>query len=308
MNLMQDKIDIVYIWVDGSDSIWKQKRKESYESIQDTSILSEYANVDGRFRDNGELKYSLRSLEKYFPDHWNIYIITDDQIPSFLKKDSDIQIISHRDFIPNDKLPTFSSRKIEAFVPFIESISDTFMLMNDDMFIWPEFSLDDFITQDKIISYFNKEKEIDITESITYSDYTTHILRKKYPRYSKDSCIPCHAPKMIIKQEYMNMIKEFSVEFQKLSQQIFREKLSSSLVWDLYSRWMIHHNKWIDGWNKWLYISTSGGWYDVLIQKFNNLPFFCINDTSDNDNQDSSLLNISQVLEKLFPNKSSFEK
>jgi len=69
VNFIQDKIDIVYIWVDGADPIWKQKRNESYKKIQDTSILSEYANVDGRFRDNGELKYSLRSLEKYFPDH-----------------------------------------------------------------------------------------------------------------------------------------------------------------------------------------------------------------------------------------------
>ena len=308
MNFIQDKIDIVYIWVDGADPIWKQKRNESYKKIQDTSILSEYANVDGRFRDNGELKYSLRSLEKYFPNHWNIYIITDNQIPSFLRKDSGIQIISHRDFISEDKLPTFSSRKIEAFIPFIESISDTFILMNDDVFLWPNFWLHDFISWNKSIHYFTSRWDIDESEYMSYSDNTSHILEQEYDRYQHIDWIPSHTPRVIDKSNYIFMTNIFASHFISLSQEVFREKSNTSFIWDLYGRWMIHNDKWINWWHEWLYISTTDKNYDTLLSQFKNLSFFCINDTSDNKDNDPGLIDMKKILEKLFPEKSHFEK
>ena len=43
-----------------------------------------YANTNGRFRDNGELIFNLRCLEKFFPDHGQVYIVTDEQRPDWL--------------------------------------------------------------------------------------------------------------------------------------------------------------------------------------------------------------------------------
>jgi hypothetical protein len=96
---MNTPIDIVYTWVDGNDPSWKAKKESAFSKIQDISSLQLYANVNGRFRDNGELKYSLRSVEKYFPQVGNIYIVTDNQVPSFLKPHTKIHIISHTDII-----------------------------------------------------------------------------------------------------------------------------------------------------------------------------------------------------------------
>lgn len=305
---MNKKIDIVYTWVDWSDSEWQKKRIKAYNNLDNTSDLSDYANVDGRFRDNQELKYSLRSLEKYFPHHGNIFLITDNQIPDFLKEDSGITIIFHNDFIPNHLLPTFSSRKINAFIPFIEMISEDFFLFNDDVFLWPYFSLDDFQVEEKTIYYFSSEKDKHFTESLSYSDYTWKILKEVYPQYKHIDSIPSHTPKIINKTKYKNIQAEFFTYFDKLSHQIFRERESTAFLSDLYWRWMIHHKKWINGWHKWLYVSTSQWWYDSLLEQFDALPFFCINDTSDNNSDDVWLLNITQILEKLFPEKSSFEK
>ena len=36
----------------------------------------------GRFRDNDELRYSLRALERFFPEHGHVYIVTDAQVPA----------------------------------------------------------------------------------------------------------------------------------------------------------------------------------------------------------------------------------
>lgn len=77
-------MDIVYLWCDGSDKKWRNRRKHTFDALEDKEHLTSYANVEGRFRDNGELLYSLRSLELYYREHGNIYIISDGQKPAYL--------------------------------------------------------------------------------------------------------------------------------------------------------------------------------------------------------------------------------
>ena len=40
--------------------------------MADNNAMAVYGNVEGRFRDNDELRYSLRALERYFPDHGHV--------------------------------------------------------------------------------------------------------------------------------------------------------------------------------------------------------------------------------------------
>ena len=59
---MDDKrngIDLVYLWVDGNDPVWRAKRNAFMGKAQDDSP----ENCKGRTADNDELKYSLRSVE-----------------------------------------------------------------------------------------------------------------------------------------------------------------------------------------------------------------------------------------------------
>ena len=48
------KIDLVYLWVDGNDLVWLKKRQP---------YLKKEINTTGRYQDNQELKYSLRSID-----------------------------------------------------------------------------------------------------------------------------------------------------------------------------------------------------------------------------------------------------
>ena len=72
-------IDLVYLWVNGNDPKWIAKRNACIGKPTDKQ-----ENCAGRYADSGELKYSLRSVEKYAPWIRKIFIVTDDQVPEWL--------------------------------------------------------------------------------------------------------------------------------------------------------------------------------------------------------------------------------
>ncbi|XP_022336372.2 N-acetylglucosamine-1-phosphotransferase subunits alpha/beta-like [Crassostrea virginica] len=102
-----------------------------------------------RFEDNDELRYSLRSVEKYAPWVRHVFIVTNGQIPHWLDLENPrVTIVTHEEIFPNKThLPTFSSPAIEANIHRIPGLSKKFIYMNDDVMfgkeVWPE----DFYTQ-----------------------------------------------------------------------------------------------------------------------------------------------------------------
>jgi transposase len=142
-----NKIDLVYLWVDGSDPKWLAKKNAALvaagRKTMDISAIS-----DDRFRDSGELKYSLRSAARFAPWINHIFIITDGQTPGWLNaKNPKISIIDHSDIIPERYLPTFNASAIELFLHKIPGLSEHFLFANDDMFFWgptgPDFFFDE---------------------------------------------------------------------------------------------------------------------------------------------------------------------
>ncbi|XP_061181061.1 N-acetylglucosamine-1-phosphotransferase subunits alpha/beta-like isoform X2 [Saccostrea echinata] len=102
-----------------------------------------------RFEDNDELRYSLRSVEKFAPWIRHVFIVTNGQIPHWLDLENPrVTIVTHEEIFPNKShLPTFSSPAIEANIHRIPGLSKKFIYMNDDVMfgkeVWPE----DFFTQ-----------------------------------------------------------------------------------------------------------------------------------------------------------------
>nr|XP_039262735.1 N-acetylglucosamine-1-phosphotransferase subunits alpha/beta-like [Styela clava] len=101
-----------------------------------------------RFEDNEELRYSLRSIEKFAPWIRKVFIVTNGQIPYWLNMDNPrIIIVTHEDiFVNKTHLPTFSSPAIESHIHRIPGLAKKFIYMNDDVMfgrpVWP----DDFYT------------------------------------------------------------------------------------------------------------------------------------------------------------------
>ena len=140
-----EEIDLVYMWVDGADQKWQEKKRIFTGKISDAS---ETDNI-GRYVSNDELKYSLRSATKHVPWIRKIFIVTDDQVPEWLDiAHPRIQIVDHREIMPAEILPCFNSFVIEYFLHRIPGLSEHFLLANDDMFFNSDLSPGYFFAED----------------------------------------------------------------------------------------------------------------------------------------------------------------
>ena len=96
-------VDLVYLWCDGTEPEFLAQ-KEFYLK-KEGKHLSKQAIAQGRFEQVDELKYSLRSVCNYLPWIRYIFIVTANQIPSWLNTNHPkIKIVDHSDFIPQEYL------------------------------------------------------------------------------------------------------------------------------------------------------------------------------------------------------------
>ena len=127
--MTSEKIDFVIPFVDGADPAWYAKK------LQYSGKLPGDENVN-RYRDWGTLKYWFRGVEKYAPWVNKVYFISDNQIPEWMNTEcAKLQIVDHKDYIPSEYLPTFSSHPIELNMHRINGLSEKFVYFNDDLFL-----------------------------------------------------------------------------------------------------------------------------------------------------------------------------
>lgn len=143
-DLMNQPIDFVIMWVDGNDQDWRKKKRE-----YSNSITSQVDDSEERYRDWNNLELWIQSAMTFAPWVNKIYLITDNQKPDFVSKYSCVQIVDHKDFIPEQYLPTFSSHTIELNAHRIDGLSEQFVLFNDDMFIIKPVQPTDFFVDGK---------------------------------------------------------------------------------------------------------------------------------------------------------------
>jgi hypothetical protein len=188
-------MDAVYTWVNMNDPIWIEKY---------VKYTNEKPNIH-RFKDNGELEFSIKLLKKNCDFIRNIYIVTDNQIPSWLikKRQSNIKsekewcknifIVDHKDIINHKSiLPTFKSNTIESFLHNIDGLSEYFLYFNDDTFIGRKCDIDTFINK-KTRKPYARMKNFSINNPLyyqysnTYKDelFNTNILINR--KYNKPS-------------------------------------------------------------------------------------------------------------------------
>ncbi|MEU3609010.1 stealth conserved region 3 domain-containing protein [Streptomyces sp. NPDC035033] len=127
-------VDAVYTWVDDTDPVWRAKRDAAR---RERGLATDDAQSgDVRFRNRDELRYSLRSLAAHAPWIRRIFLVTDDQTPSWLDTSHpDVEVVGHRElFADPDWLPSFNSHAIESQLHRIEGLSEHFLYVNDDVF------------------------------------------------------------------------------------------------------------------------------------------------------------------------------
>lgn len=326
-----EKIDIVIPWVDGSDISWIKKRnsKSGKENVQ--------LNGEERYRDFGTLKYLFRSIDMYAPWVGNVYLITDNQVPSWINlKNKRLKIVDHTDYIDEKYLPTFNSNVIELNLGNLDILSEHFVLFNDDTLLNNKVSPIDFFkngkpvdsailspvfpTKDgidnivinnlKIINNNFKKKNVvkEYRKKFFNFSYGTwnlkNILLSPYSAFC--GFYDFHLPVPYLKSMYKYVFNENEQEFKKTYGHNFRTN-------EDINHWLIRYWQFCTG--KFNPRSVKFGKY-FSIDDLNDIEeeivsgkskVICINDS--NRVKDFKETNdiLESMLEKKFPKKSEFE-
>lgn len=206
-------IDIIVPWVDGNDESWKE-------------VKHKYSDVDAdasecRYRDWKLLKYWFRGVEKNLPWIRHVYFITCGHLPEWIDVSCPkLKIVYHKDYIPEEYLPTFSSHVIELNMHRIQSLSEHFIYSNDDTY---------FIAPMKETDFFKDGYPRDsLIESITYQ--SNHIIDRIIN--NNVGAINNHFKKGRCRADYFS--KWFSLKYgKKLLNNIYYARINAFIgFWD----------------------------------------------------------------------------
>jgi len=133
------------MWVDGDRlpalDVWRQRL---------AGQLDPGDSGPCRWRDNGELRYSLRSLSRYAPWIRRVHLVTHGQTPDWLDPAAEgLSVATHEDiFADPSVLPTFNSGAITASLHRLPDLADHYLFFNDDVMLSRPVHPSDFITED----------------------------------------------------------------------------------------------------------------------------------------------------------------
>jgi len=325
-------IDIVYLWVDGNDSTWRAKRQAALQTLPSDSsaAMARYSNVEGRFRDNHELRYSLRALEKFFPGHGHVYIVTDAQAPDWLRPSDRLTLVDHRDLMPEASLPTFDSGHIESWIHHIPDLSERYFYFNDDVFFGAPVQVSDWFSD--VGFHVTWSDEPWVTDEAMRMDATSlenacrlsiqwlaekarsgaPALREQDPLYQSTFRTFAHSPRPMLKSILLELEDTAPELFAAVRSTVFRSWDKPTIVSDFVLRWALAHGLASVRSYRHRYVSTGEADQKMQLHslqaEFGALEFFCINDTTDDAQiQDPRLQNVLSVLQSILPNPSAFE-
>ncbi|WP_318552241.1 stealth family protein [Kitasatospora fiedleri] len=140
-------VDAVFTWVDDADPAWQRRRAavraELFGGTSPELVDTAHDDGDHRYRNHDELRYSLRSLAMYAPWIRRIFLVTADQVPSWLDTEvPGLTVVPHRDLLPGG--PVFNSCAIETGLHRIPGLAEHFLYFNDDMFLGRPVRPEDF--------------------------------------------------------------------------------------------------------------------------------------------------------------------
>ncbi|MDR0829449.1 MAG: Stealth CR1 domain-containing protein [Prevotellaceae bacterium] len=314
MNDNNFEIDLVYLWVDGSEEKWLAK-KNTFLGVLDTNTQ---VNCKGRTANNDELKFSLRSAEKFASWIRKIFIVVDNQTPDWLDiSNPKIQLVDIVEILPKDALPCYNSVVIEYFLYKIPDLSEHFLYANDDMFFNADVQPDFFFNVSgypivrmkrkpfakwnyKIEKLFKKELSVYKQTLVNAAD----LVERKFNKYYSGK--PHHNIDAYLKSDYQTAIEEvFKNEVTATVTNHLRSRQDIQRMGFLYYALAIEHGQ--------LKYVTKQESCVVRLQRKNYQHYFdkyhpklvCVNDSE--RVSDSDRTRMKNFLKNLFPHKSKFE-
>lgn len=315
-HIPQFEIDLIYLWVDGNDREWLAKK---YAFLGKKMDLITEATTFARNANNEELRFSLRSVDKYAPWIRKIFILTDEQRPEWLNTENEkIQIIDIREILPPESLPCYNSVIIEHFLYRIPGLAEHFLYSNDDMFLNRPVEPGTFFTKEgypivrlkrgflkKWIMSIRRALNIHINIYRKTIDRSAGLIEKKFGKYFSGT--PHHNIDSYLKSDYRKVVEEYFREeiLQTVENHIRTENDIQRIIY-LYFALAVKRGKVkYTGRRDSCRIRVQKNNYQNFIDLYNPV-FFCLNDTIHVTDKDRE--RIVPFLNGLFPDKSGFEK
>ena len=303
-------IDLVYCWCDGNDPEFRRRKNDALRNNNKDYNID--ATSDCRTFQFDELKYSLRSVEKYMPWINHIFIVTDHQVPEWIDLDNNkITIVDQSTLLPETVEYCFNSNAIESVLYKIPGLSEFFIYANDDMFVNHAVSPDFFFDAKGRCIVRGNFKHLDPSKSL-YNQQLIYVQNKIKDRFGSDLPInPSHNFDPYLKSEYESCAKCYDKEFNETSHHMFRQ-------FDSVQRLIVHLYSIVRG--KAVFFDLKIPWKrhlsalymsNVRVSHFNDIKtkrpvLFCMNDTSASDSYNR--IKAHDFLENLYPYPSQFEK
>lgn len=332
---MNNKIDFVIPWVDGNDVEWQKERNRYSTNDGD--------NRNIRYRDWDNLQYWFRCVEKNAPWVNKIYFITWGHLPNWLNTNNEkLVIINHKDFIPQEYLPTFSSHVIELNLHRIKNISKQFVYFNDDVFILNKVKPMDFfkkglpldsailspaIKEDKfgignvvlnnmaiINTYYDKKKQMkkDFIKwynlKYDFKNLSKNILLSSWNSFT--GFYEFHICSNFLKTTYEKIWELEYKELDAVCKNKFRNLKYDNNQW-LFRDWQLASGNFIPRTTKFGKLYTIDDNSNIKkIFLHNKHKVICLNDSDElsEKNYKTKKIEVLEEFNKLFPEKSSYEK
>lgn len=309
-------VDLVYLWVDGNDPVWQAKHNAFIGKTEESSPI----NCKGRYANNDELKYSLRSVEMYAPWIRTIFIVTDNQVPGWLDiSNTKVKIIDHKDIMPAESLPCFNSALIEHFLYKIPGLAEHFLLANDDMYLNKAVTVDDFFTKEgfpiirlgrrpfRKFRWFwrvNVRKKPLKNYSFTIAR-ASQLVDDKYGVYYTG--MPHHNIDSYLKSDMQRVVEDyFRDEFVANNKNRMRSNDDIQRILFSYTALALKRGKLRYVTRKEsMHVEIQKERHYRRLEKFRPM-FFCMNDSEYAKDEDRKTAK--EYLERRFPDKSEFEK
>ena len=261
-----------------------------------------------RYRSWGTLKYLIRGVAKHMPFVRKVFLVVarESQVPAWVNSKT-IQVVYHRDFIPQKYLPTFNSCTIEAFLNNIPDISDHFLYFNDDIFPINDLYLDDFFTEDKPhidFSLFKKFSGTNVYNSqcLNSMNMIKNALHaeSEYQLVRPEHCVAA------IRKETADKISELCED--QIAASISKMRQTKNINQYIYSLYEYFTDNYVDDICSFVYLTLKD---DLSAIKntilHSHFQLVCLNDSNGIKDYSKTRLALQNIFTEKFPDKCKYE-
>lgn len=308
-------IDAVYTWVDGDDPEWRE-RKRRYEAENLGNVYHPEANHSARFRSRDELKYSLRSLEMYAPWFRNIFLVTNGQVPSWLRTDHPkIRLVTHEEIYGHlPYLPTFNSNSIISRLHHVPELSEHYVYINDDVFFGRSVSPDQFFLPNGVAKVSQSNNRRPFGESAVSDEPHINLSRNIRGLIENEFGITIsraikHTPHPQLRSVHFEMERRFSAQYQQTWNSRFRhhDDIVADQLFHYYAQIV---QKAVPSNLRYNYVNVLDAAYEATMMGMllnRDRDCFCLNDAPVEGAVPLKDEQVLDFLDRYFPVKSTFE-